>query len=90
MTPEQPEPRLTLLEEPGADERERAIFARARHRYGWVPNTIRAMAHSASAAELYLDADERNGNTTLSALAILRRAAAKHLEPAPRAAAAAR
>jgi uncharacterized peroxidase-related enzyme len=57
-----------MLRDAEADERERAILERARGWYGWVPNTIRVMARSASAADLYLDADERNRETALSAL----------------------
>jgi hypothetical protein len=52
--PEQSEPRVTRLQDAQAGERESAIFERARRRYGWVPNAIRVMARSRSAAEPYL------------------------------------
>lgn len=67
--PEQSEPRVAMLQDAEAGERERAIFERARRRYGWVPNTIRVMARSGSAA----------AGTPLDP--VLRRAAGKHLEP---------
>jgi uncharacterized peroxidase-related enzyme len=66
--PEQAEGRIAMCREEGADERERATFDRARVRFGWVPNTIRVMGRSRSAAQLYLDAGELNGQTSLSAL----------------------
>jgi uncharacterized peroxidase-related enzyme len=51
-----------------AEDSRLATFRRARTRYGWLPNTIRVMARSASAAALYLDAGGRNAAASLSAL----------------------
>lgn len=51
-----------------AEDSRLATFRRARARYGWLPNTIRVMARSASAAAIYLDSGGRNEATSLSAL----------------------
>jgi uncharacterized peroxidase-related enzyme len=65
---EQPEGRIAMRRDEHASESERSIFERAHRRYGWVPNTIRVMVRSRSAAELYVTADELNAQTSLSGL----------------------
>lgn len=60
------EPRIALVDERDAGRRERAAFDAARERYGWLPNTVRVMARSGSAAEVYLAAGELNARTGLT------------------------
>jgi uncharacterized peroxidase-related enzyme len=60
-------PRIAMLEDRDVDERARTVFGAARERYGWLPNTVRVMVRSGSAAEIYLSAGELNGRTGLSA-----------------------
>lgn len=62
------DPRIALLEEGQAEDSQLGVLSRARQRYGWLPNTIRVMARSGSAGEIYLDAGARNEATSLSAL----------------------
>jgi hypothetical protein len=64
--PGQSDARIEPVQDDVAGVREAAIFERARRRYGWVPNTIRVMARSHTAAELYLNADELNRGGALS------------------------
>jgi uncharacterized peroxidase-related enzyme len=61
------DPRIALLDEECAEDSQLRVLAQARQRYGWLPNTIRAMARSASAANIYLDACAHNEATGLSA-----------------------
>jgi uncharacterized peroxidase-related enzyme len=56
-----------MVEDRDADERARTAFQAAEARYGWLPNTVRVMVHSESAAEIYLAAGELNKRTRLSA-----------------------
>lgn len=60
-------PRVAMVEDRDADEHARTAFQAARARYGWLPNTVRVMVHSRSAAEIYLAAGELNKRTRLSA-----------------------
>ncbi len=60
------EPRIALVEEQDAGVRERAAFDAARKRYGWLPNTVRVMVRSGSAAEVYLAAGKLNAGTSLT------------------------
>lgn len=62
------EPRIAMVEDRDAGERERTVFGAARERYGWLPNTVRVMARSGSASEIYLAAGELNGRTRLSSV----------------------
>jgi hypothetical protein len=39
--------RIEMVRDDAAEDRQEALFARVRQRYGWVPNTIRVMhAHT--------------------------------------------
>jgi uncharacterized peroxidase-related enzyme len=67
-TSDPPTPRIEIVEDERASSQQLETFARARWRYGWVPNTIRVMARSGSAARNYLDAGERNTASGLSSL----------------------
>lgn len=60
-------PRIAMVEDRDAGEHEKTAFRAARERYGWVPNTLRVMVRSGSAAEIYLEAGELNRRTGLSA-----------------------
>jgi uncharacterized peroxidase-related enzyme len=60
--------RIPWVSEADANDAARAVFQRARQRYGWLPNTVRVMAHGSAAADLYLTAGELNSAGTLSAV----------------------
>jgi uncharacterized peroxidase-related enzyme len=62
------EPRIAMVDERDAGGRESAAFAAARERYGWLPNTLRVMVRSGSAAEVYLAAGELNARTSLTSV----------------------
>jgi hypothetical protein len=59
-------PRIALVEDADAGERERMLFGAARERYGLLPDTVRVMVGSASAGEICLAAGELNGRASLS------------------------
>jgi uncharacterized peroxidase-related enzyme len=60
--------RIAMVEERDAGARERAAFDAARGRFGWLPNTIRVMVRSGSAAEVYLAAGQLNAGTNLTSV----------------------
>jgi uncharacterized peroxidase-related enzyme len=60
--------RITPAPETDDSDGVRPVFVRARHRYGWLPNTVRVMARGSVAAELYLTAGDLNAASTLSAV----------------------
>jgi uncharacterized peroxidase-related enzyme len=57
-----------MVSDAEVDGSTRAVFARARRRYGWLPNTVRVMARGSVAAELYLTAGDLNAAGTLTAV----------------------
>jgi uncharacterized peroxidase-related enzyme len=60
--------RIRGVSDADANDAARAVFQRARQRYGWLPNTVRVMARGSAAAVLYLTAGELNSAGTLSAV----------------------
>jgi AhpD family alkylhydroperoxidase len=46
-----------------------SVYDVARHRFGWLPNTIRVMARGTNAADQYLHAVGRNAESTVPPLA---------------------
>jgi uncharacterized peroxidase-related enzyme len=60
--------RIQAITEEDPDAPTSTIFEQARRQYGWLPNTIRVMAHGSSAAELYMTAGRLNRGGSLSAV----------------------